>query len=802
MHGWFLDLRVSLRSLRQAPQLSLVATAAIALSLGAASTMFSVLDAVLLRPLPFPEPQRLVAIWERDPAVPDTWLSATELALDTWRREAGSFEVLVAARNRSFTLTSFEDGDTPLMREVSHGYFELLGIAPLIGRTFTHDEDRPGGPHVLILSYELWQTRFGGAPDVLGKTTGIDGRPFSIVGVMPPETNNPVFGNPNPPHAWLPLALPAGGLDRRVAGHVVLARLRSGVGLDQARQELAGISARLLRAHTDLTREALVAPAGERLVRDLRASVLLLFGAGLAVLLVGCGNVANLLLTRAVERQREIALRQALGASTSFLLRQLLTEGLVLSLAGCGAGLLLAHWGIRWLPLLMTTAGGPFRFQLDAGVVAFTLAAAMVTGVGFGLVPALYGLRPDLGRSLGAGAVRATADGGRQRLRRALVVGEVALSLVLLIGASLMLRSVARLQALNPGFDPERLLSFRVSTRGAEYRDHARRADFHGRVAERLNQTPGVVAAGGVQFLPLFPAFGQFPVLPDGRVESGAEQRAVYLRATPGFFEAMRIPILQGRAIEPRDGAESAPVAVVSRSLARRLFGEGQALGRSVASGPRPEPREIVGVVGDVRSDSSSTEPGAILYVPLAQDGDTPSMGFVVRTRGEPMALLPDLERAVRSVDRAMPVYLPQAMQELLEGLDAGRSALRSLLGVFAGIALALAVTGMYAVLSYNVSRRTRELGIRMALGADRRDVLGEVLGGALRLAGAGAGLGLTLAFAMSDLLRSQLYGITPTDPATYLTLAAALMAVVLAASAAPALRAARVDPTVALRQE
>jgi len=801
MNGWILDVRASVRALRQAPQLALVAIAAIALSIGVASTMFSVLDGIVLRPLPFPHPERLVAIWERDPAQPDTWLAGSELSVGAWLARSRSFELAVAGRNVSYTLTSFEDGDTPLMRLVSHGYFELLGIAPQLGRTFTAEEDRRGAPPVVLLSHELWQRRFGGDPQVVGRTTGIDGRATTIVGVMPPATDNPVFGTGNAPHAWLPLALPESGLDRRQNGHVTLARLREGVGIDAARHELAAISAQLRREHPEHEREALVVPAAERLVREARPAALLLFGSGLFVLLVACGNVANLQLTRALERRREIALRQALGASRRHLLRQLLTEGVLLASIGAFAGLLLAYWAIAALPLLLPDGG--FRFDLDAGVLAFTLAVALLSGIGFGLVPALHALRPDLAGTLGAGAVRATADGRRQWLRRGLVVGEVALSLVLLIGAGLMLRSFARLQALDPGFDPDGALTFRVSTRGPEYRDAARRADFYQRVADGLRETPGVVAAGGVQFMPLFPAFGQVPVTADGRdAEPGREERAVYLRATPGFFEAMAMPVLRGRGIEPRDAADAAPVAVVSQSLARLLFGDEDPLGRRVAGGPRGIAREIVGVVGDVRGNDSSARPGAILYVPLAQDAELAAMSFVMRTRSDPLSLLPAAERAVRSVDRAMPVYVPQTLRELLDSLDAPRAALRSLLGAFAGLGLALAVTGIYAALSYNVSRRTRELGIRIALGATRRDVLLEVLGGALLLAAAGIAVGLALSYGLSGVLRGQLYGIEATDPATYAALATLLVLVVLASSAAPALRAASVDPTVALREE
>jgi predicted permease len=797
------SLKAAVRGLLRAPQLAATTTAIVGVGLGSAIAMFSVVDGVLLDPLRYPDGERLVAVWERDPAVPQTWLNASPLAAGHFMRQARSFDAVAAGRNASSTFTSFEDGDTPLLRVVSHRYFELTGSRPLLGRTFSAEEDRPGAAPVMLLAYSTWQRRFGGREDVLGQTTELDGRAHTIVGVMPAEHDDALFQTDARPAAWVPLALPEAGLDARPQGLVVLGRLAPGRTLSDARAELSALSDELRRTHPAWTREAHVVPAAERLVRGLRAPVWLLFGAVLLLLLVACGNVANLLLARAVERGREMALRQALGAGNGHLLRQLLAEGLLLSALACLAGLGLARAALPGLRALLPANGPGFTLGLDGPVLAFALAACATTGVVFGLMPAVHALRENPGSLLSAGAVRATAGGSRRLLRRGLVVAEVALSLVLLASAALLVRSYERLQAMDPGFATKDRLVYRLSTRGERYTAPAERARFFAEVERELAAEPGVEGVGAVQFLPLFASFGQRRVGTEAAAvidEQGL--RAPVLRASPGFFEAFGLKRLAGRTFDERDAADAPPVAVVSRELARSLWPNGDPVGQTVHLGAPQKSYAVVGVVGDVRADQSpGTVPHAV-YLALAQEPDPTAMTFVLHASGDTAQRLALAERAARRVDRGMPVYLAQPLEELLSAVDAGRRTLRSLISGFAAIALLLAVSGLYAVLSYEVARRGREMGIRAALGATRARLVGDVVGEAARLGGLGLGLGLALTAAAAGALRAQLYAIEPGDPGTLTGVSLVLALVVVAASALPAWRAARVDPAVALRVE
>lgn len=805
MHGWLQDFRFGLRALRRSPGSTAVAVVALGVAIGAAATLFAVVNGVLIRPLPFPEADRLVAIWHVHTADPDTWLRATAGNFTDWRRLARSFDRVAAASNRSFTLTSFEEPDTPLMREVSHGYFETLGVEPLLGRTFRPEDDRPGAEPVLILSHELWQQRFGGDPGVLGSTTELDGMPHEIVGVMPPGVDNPAFTTPVPPQLWFPYADAESGLDRRRPDRLVVARLAPGVRLEQAQEEMDGIAAALEEEYPEANRgvRARVAPLAELLVRNLRPAVWLLFGAVLFVLVVAAGNVANLLLTRTVGRQREIAVRRALGAGRRRVVRQLVAESLLLTLGAGGLGLLAAAWGAGSVGLLLPDGfQRQFDVTMDGNVALFTLAVSLLVGTVFGLVSGAHALRGGLEQALGVGASRATGGPASRRLRQLLVVGEVALSLMLLVAAGLMVRSFTRLDRLEPGFNPESLLTFRVSTRGPAYTEGAAREAFFREVLEGIRNLPGVEAAGVTHVAPFFPQFFTASVTVDAEPppEPGREPQVALRRILPGYFEAMEIPLLQGRALRMDDDAEAPPVALVSRTLARELWPGRSPVGESLTSDGVS--RRVVGVVGDVRSDGMPPVPGPLLYVPLVQDPQAPSVSYVVRARGEPMALLPDIQGQVRAVDRGMPVYLVQTMEEILAAMDWRSRFLSQLLSLFAFLALGLAATGIYAVLSYAVSQRSREIGIRMALGARRQDVLALVLRGGLGLAGAGVALGLLGALGLSRLLANQLYGVSATDPVTYGAVSLLLAALVLLASYVPARRATRVDPVETLGAE
>lgn len=811
MNDWRADVRFAARALRRDPGSSAVAVAALSIGIAACATVFSVVDGVLLRPLPFRDLDRLVAIWKADPAQPDAWRFAASANFLDWQAEATSFELVAAGRNRSYTLTSFEAGGTPLMQDVSCDYFQLLGVAPARGRSFTAEECQPGGPVAVLLSHELWQSLFGADPMVVGKTTELDGRAHPIVGVMPPGFDNPVFGIDVRVQAWLPLQLPPAGLDRRVSEAVVLARLKPGVSLDQARHDMAAVIARLRERYPEGYENAtgVVVPIAERLTREARRPVLLLFGAVGFLMLVAFANVGNITLTRAIERQREIAVRRALGAGPAALFRQLLAEGLLVAGLGGALGLICVPLALRGVDALLPRSPQfpRFRLEADLSVVLFVAGLTLLAAVLLAVAPLGHLLRGRLEQGLGVAATRATADASRRRLRGGLVAFEVALSLVLLIGSGLMLRSLAGLYGRDPGFDPERMLTFRVSTRGPAYQTAAAREAFFARVLSDLRERPDVERAGSATIQPFLTQFGSTPARIEGRPEParGQEPRVQPRQALPGFTEALGIRLVEGRTIAESDLAGAMPVAVVNLALARRFWGERSPIGEhlTLLDGRTPVTRRIVGVVGDVRSDQWPPVPAPTVFMPYAQDPFSASMLFVVRTRGgRPLSLLPEVERTVRAIDRAMPVYQVQTMRQALSVLDAQRVFFTWLLAAFAALALGLAASGLYAVVAYLVARRTREMGVRMALGAEPRHVVRLVVGDGLRHAGVGIALGVPAALLLTRLLEGQLYDVRPHDPITYLALSAMLALLGAAASALPARRASRIDPARALAEE
>ena len=809
MSSWFRDLRFALRMLRKNPEVTAVAVVAMGLALGATSTVFSAIDALVLNPFGFPDDDRLMALYEIDPAAPEIWRTASDGNFVDWREGSSqTFDSLVAGRNISRTLTDLEVPETPLMREVTAGYFELLGTRPLLGRTFLPEDDMPGAPKVVILHHQLWQQEFSADPNIVGKTTGLDGEPAEIVGVMPPGFDNPAFSTVVPPMAWVPLALPATGLERGRGNLLVLGRLAEDMTREQAQQAFDSLSATLAERHpqTNTDTVARVVPLPERTVRNIRPSLMLLFGAVLLVLLVACSNVANLLLARSVVRRQEIALRRALGAGGGQLIRQLLVESLLLSLLGGALGLLLAVWGTQALQLMVPRGFNipPALFDVDHRVLLFTFALSLVTGLIFGLLPALQTLGRDLDQDLGGGASRTTGDHARRRLRGALVMAEVAFSLMLLIGAGLMVRSFSGLMRLDPGFDATNVLTFRVSTRGPDYEEPAAREAFFRQLVEEFQDLPGVSDAGAITALPFFTSLLEVPIqLPAAPPpEPGQGPRVIQRMMIPGFLEALHIPLVRGRSLDLQDDAESPPVLLISETMAETLWPEGDALGQFLMFPADGVERQVVGIVGDIRSDAQPPDPQPIAYLPLAQAPGPTSIGFVVRTEGEPMAYLEAVRRAVNRVDARMPVYVARPLETQLQDLDWASRFLLSLLAIFAVLGLALAATGIYAVLSYVVSRRTREIGIRMALGARRSHVLTLVLRRGLALTAGGIAFGLLGAILLSRALSSQLYGVAATDPTTYAVLALGLVLVAVIASALPALRATRLSPTTTLRQE
>lgn len=808
MAGWLSDLRFGLRLLTRNREVTLVAVLAMAVAIGVAGTLFSVVNAILIQPLPFHQPERLVAIWQVDPANAAQWRPAAPGNYADWRRMSQSFEEIGAAVSISKTLTSFDEPDTPLMQMVSKGYFEALSVQPAIGRLFTPEEDRPGARAVMLLSHELWQRRFGGSLNIVGQTTELDGVKFEILGVMPAEFDNPIFGLTDRPQVWIPMALPENGLDRRGNDHFVVARRAPGVTLKQAEQELARISEAIKEQNPDTNRNvtALVVPLKESIVRGVRPAVLLLLGAVLFVLLIASSNVAHLLLTRSVVREREFAVRQALGAGAGRLLRQTVTESLLLMTLCAVPGLLLTVWGTGSVGMLIPTGLNipRFDFQVDRNVVLFTLAIALLPGLVLGLIPALYARRVNLVAGL-TGTARATGSPGSRRLQRILVIAETALSLALLIGAGLMAQSFRNLQRLDQGFEPNNLLTFRVSTRGARYKESPSRQQFFKEINDRLAATPGVLAVGAAQFHPFYPQFGATTVQLEGQPvpEPGKEPRATSVRCTPDYFSAMQISLLRGRFFDVNDTMGTPPVVVIGARMARELWGGEDPLGKRLKIKSNGDLyRQVVGIVADVRSDTFPPDPQPTVYVPLEQDTAPATIAYVVRTAADPLTFVEAAKREVRAVDRAMPVYLVRSMAEIVSGLDWRTRFVMSLLAIFSVLSLLLAVTGIYAALSYVVSQRRREIGVRMAMGAGRRDILKLVIGQGMRLTMIGVVIGSLAAVALTRLMASLLFGISATDPATFVLIALLLIAVSLLACWLPARRATKVDPIIALRHE
>ncbi len=693
---------------------------------------------------------------------------------------------------------------------MSAGWFEMLGAEPMIGRTFTAEEHRQGA-RLALLHHGFWQSYFGGDPGVVGRTIELAYQSYEVVGVMPESFTNQAFARP--PVLWLPLP-ESSDPDPRRTNFLLVGRLADGATLEQARQEADRWSAELAVVHPDThrVRGLRLATLHESMIERFKPSVVVLLGAVGFVLLIACANVANLLLTRALGRRQEIAVRQALGAGRLHLARQLLTESLLISLAGAGLGVLAAFWSVPPLARLApSNINVPLldRVEVEPRVMLFSLALACLTTLFFGLLPLRQLFRASAG-TLAAGPSRAIGGRSRRRLRSILVVAELALSMVLLVGAGLTVRSLQHLRGMDLGFEPQGLLVGRIGARGPGYETQDRWHHFHAQALERIAALPGVDSAGAIEFLPAFAGgFGtSSPVAPQGTdLAPDARPRAALMSTMPGYFEAAGQPILKGRDFSRHDDADGQPVAVISRSLARRLWGDEDPVGRTLVAGEGEGAVNIgiVGLAGDLRGLADNPQPPPILYRPHAQR-PTSNITFYARRAGanedQLLTLMPAIEDAVWSLTRDAPVYAFSTMEQMVRDLEWQPRFLVQTLTGFAILALVLAATGIYAVLAYAVSERTREIGVRVAVGAGRGDILSMVARDALKLAALGVGLGLLGALAASRGLESQLLGVTARDPWTYATLALGLTGIALLASYLPALRATRVDPVVALRSE
>ncbi|HLM56858.1 MAG TPA: ABC transporter permease [Pyrinomonadaceae bacterium] len=807
------DLRFGLRVLLKSPGFTAAAVVAVALGVAANTAIFSVVNAVLIQPLPYKEPSRLVMVWEmrKDREQRQNVLNPGNF-LD-WKEQADAFEDIAAFFDRRINLTG--EGGEP--QEVSIQYatpnlFRVLGVEPIKGRTLADEDAKPDSPAVVVISHGLWQRRFGGDPAIVGKTINLNATPATVAGVMPAGfqwfiRNRSLTAQP--PELWSVYAFASTAqAQRRGRFMSAVARLKPGVTLEAAQTQVAQIAARYEAQYpqSNTNWSAEVVPLRDQLAGVLKPALWVLIGAVGFLLLIACANVANLLLARGAARQKELAIRTALGAGRWRVVRQLLTESVLLAGMGGALGLLLAWWGVDVLAALSP------RDVLDLGavrlnvpVLLFTLGVTLVTGVVFGVVPSLEASRVAPGESLKEGA-RGTTGGKRgTRLRGAFVVVEIALALVLLVGAGLMVRSFERLRSVDPGFRPEGVLTMRVNLPGVRYGEDAKVIGFFREAVGRVSSLPGVESAAAVNFLPFsgpaaatsFTIVGQ-PAPPPGQ-KPGTEVRV----SDAGYFRTMGIPLRSGRSYSEQEVAEKRNVVVVSESFARKHFPGGEAIGQRVVveMSQTPQPAEIVGVVGDVKHYGLEGEDKPTVYMPQA-DLVYPFMNLVVRAKGDPLSLAAAARREIQAIDAEQPVADVRTMEDWLAD-SVGRARFSAwLLGGFSLVALLLAAVGIYGVMSYAVAQRTHEIGVRIALGAQASDILKMVFSHGLALAGLGLAAGLVGAFALTRLMSSLLYQVSATDPLTYAAISAFLLFIALLACYVPARRAMKVDPMTALRYE
>jgi putative ABC transport system permease protein len=802
------DLRYALRVLARNPGFTAIAILTLALGIGANTAIFSVVNAVLLRPLEFRDPSRLVIVAEKSsfPVISTSYQNWLD-----WREQSHSFESIEGTRGTTLTLTGAGEPERLNARMATAGLFSLLGVNAVAGRTFTSDEDRAGGAPVVLLSYGLWQRRFGNSQYILGKPINLDSQPYTVVGVLPPN-----FQVLQPADVFVPFMPWAKTLpdDRNWhPGILAIARLKHGVSREQARTEMVTITKRLEQQYPlyNTGTSADIVGLQEQMVQNVRPALILLLGAVSFVLLIACVNVANLLLARSASRGREVAIRASMGASRSRIIRQLLTESVLVSLAGGLLGLFLASASLG--PLLRISAGSVpqvFSVTLDRPVLVFTLVLSVLTGLVFGLVPALRTAKLDLRETLNEGARGSTAGPGQHRLRAVLVATEIALAMLLLVGAGLLLRSFSRLQEVPPGFQADHLLVADIPLSQNAYAKPEQRFEFFDRLVERAKALPGVRTAAAASFLPVsgggsiihFNIYGRPPKSPHEFIAAG------YRTVTPRYFETLGVPLLQGRLFTPADIDKAPAVVVINATMARTFFSGENPIGKRMQLGATPEKEvpwmEVVGVVGDLLQ-GLDLGPAAEMYLPYRQaDALLPvfQMSVVLRTAADPLTQASALRSVLAEIDPNQPLVKVRSMEENMSASVAQPRFRTWLIGIFAALALMLAAVGVYGVMSYTVTQRTSEIGIRVTLGAQSTDVFRSIVGEGARVALFGVAAGLVAALALTRLLRTFLYGISVFDPATFLAVGLLLTLISVAACYFPARRATRVDPIVALRYE
>jgi predicted permease len=810
VEGLWQDLRLGLRVLRKNPAFTTIVILTLALGIGANTAIFSVVYTVLLKPLPYPQADRLVMVYE------NVHLANYQNSRNTpsagnftdWMAQNTVFESMAAYSNRSFNLTGSGEPVRVEGERVSAGFFSALQVNAVLGRVFTAEEDHPGASHAVMISEGLWRSHFASNPGVLGQKLILDDEAYEIVGVMPSE-----FHFPDPDdQLWVPLALTPDELISRGSHFLdVFARLKPGVTLARAQTEMNLIARRLTQLYPQSNAGQTVdlVLLDEDIAGPVRPALLVLLGAVALVLLIVCANVANLLLARASVRHREIAVRLALGAGRGRVARQLLTESVLLALLGCALGMLLARWGVGALKILAASnLPRTEEFSLSAPVLLFSLTISLMAGLIFGVSPALQAVRGNIQDTLKSGS-RESAASSRLRTRSLLVVLETALGFVVVIGAGLLVRSFLGIERVQLGFQPRGVLTFRVIPRGERYSQSAELTAFYQQAIERLQALPGVQSAAAVRFIPLTLAKGRKGLTIEGRAPTGPGQipLASYDIVTPAYFETMRIPLLEGRDFSWSDTPQTQPVVIVNQALAKRYWlGEDPLGKRFHQAGPDDNfPwMTIIGVVSDVREFSPTVAPEPTMYFPIAQFtyADGILRDWVVRTKGDPAQMASSVRSAIWQVDKNLPITRIRTMEEVRSLSLASQRMHLLLFGLFAALALALATMGIYGVLAYDVAQRTREIGIRLALGADGNAVLRLVVGQGIRLAALGILLGLIGALALTRLMSGMIYGVSSTDPSTFFAVATLLGLVAVAACYIPARRAMRVDPMVALRYE
>src|SRR5262245_48514820 len=807
------DLRYGARMLLRSPGFTLIAVITLALRIGANTAIFSLVNSILLRQLPFRQPEQLVWV---ESLRPDSGKRPFNLPdFIDYRDQNQSLAGIAAFTNWSASLTDHGDPERLQGMRISANAFQLLGVEAVLGRALAPEDDTPGQHRVVVVGYELWQRRFGADPQLPGQTLTLNGASYTVVGVLPPQFSFP-YGEAELAVPLAPDADPWRGVRNSTNFLRALARLKPGITREQAEADLTAVAERLRRQYPVHNRQKLgvtLSPLHQEVVGDFRLAFWVLLGAVGVVLLITCVNLANLALLRAAGRRREMAIRSALGATRRSLIQQLATESMLLALLSGVAGLLLAFYSIPLL-LALSPASLPRTAEvgIDFRVLGFTLALSLLAGVIFGLAPAWQATRVSLNEELKENG-RSSADGARQsRARGLLVITEIALSLVLLVGAGLLVKSFLRLQAVSPGFKTENALAVRLSLPKAHYSNRAALTAFYEKLRPRLESLPGVETVGVVSALPLSPVFYSIPFTIEGRATTPDEvERADYRVVSAGYFRAMKIPLIAGREFNERDTAETSPVTLISQNLARRHWPNSSPLGAHLRindnnQGPRPV--EIVGVVGDVKHLSLDGEAAPPIYLPIHQTHEdgvvwlTDNQYWLLRTAVDPLTLQAAVRREIQAVDREAPASNIRTMEQYLAASVAPRRFNLWLLTVFAGAALALAATGLYGVISYGVAQRRHEIGIRMALGARASDVLKLVIGQGMALAIIGVALGLVAALALTRLMESLLFSVSATDPLTFMGIAVLLVFVALLACFVPARRAAKVNPIIALSDE